>query len=47
MSALVWLFVFFFVCFCLLNICDNILFVLLFMAVMFVCVVPDKHVIMG
>lgn len=47
MSALMWLSVSFFVCFCLLNICANVLFVLLFIIVMFVCVVSDKHVIMG
>ena len=45
MSALMWLSVSFFVCFCLLNICDNILFVLFFIIVIFVCVVSDKHVI--
>lgn len=45
MSALMWLSVF--VCFCLLNICDNILFILFLMMITFVCVAPDKHVIIG
>ena len=46
MSWRMWLFVFF-VCFCLLNICGNILFILFFMMITFVCMVSDKHVIMG